>query len=148
MYHSQEDIRDYTGPPDSLMAELELRKHELKHRSRTAADPQGLRSTLLQLDAVAQKQSERRQRPVSMAWDNSNAVYNGSEGDEDVPLGILYPEKPDIPVETRPLDLMEKRQMAYFGFSPCIYPDFYRRRDNPLYQFRGDNAHPRRRNFQ
>lgn len=109
--HSQEDIRDYTGPPDSLMAELELRKHELKHRSRTAADPQGLRSTLLQLDAVAQKQSERRQRPVSMAWDNSNAVYNGSEGDEDVPLGILYPEKPDIPVETRPLDLMEKRQM-------------------------------------
>lgn len=109
--HSQEDIRDYTGPPDSLMAELELRKHELKHRSRTAADPQGLRSTLLQLDAVAQKQSERRQRPVSMAWDHSNAVYDDSEGDEDVPLGILYPEKPDIPVETRPLDLMEKRQM-------------------------------------
>ena len=109
--HIQQDIRDYTGPPDSLMAELELRKHELKHRSRTAADPQGLRSTLLQLDAVAQKQSERRQRPVNMAWDHSNAVYDGNEGDEDVPLGILYPEKPDIPVDTRPLDLMEKRQL-------------------------------------
>ena len=107
--HSQEDIRDYTGPPDTLMAELELRKHELKHRTRTAADPQGLRSTLLQLDAVAQKQSERRQRPVTMAWDYPNAV-NDSEGDEDVPLGVLYPEKPDIPVETRPLDLIEQRQ--------------------------------------
>lgn len=113
--HSEEDIRDYMGAPNTLVAELEVRKHELKHRNRPAADRVGLRSTLLQLDAVAQVQSEhRRQRPVTIAWDHPGA-HNGdhdhNRDDEDVPLGMLFPEKPYIPVEPRPLGLLEKRQL-------------------------------------
>lgn len=113
MVHSEEDIRDYMGPPNTLMAELEVRKHELKDRNRPAADRAGLRSTLLQLDAVAQVQSEhRRQRPATIALDHHDA-HNGGNGhdDEDVPLGMLYPEKPYIPAEPRPLGLLEKKQL-------------------------------------
>lgn len=108
--HTEEDLRDYTGPPNSLMAELEVRKHELKHRTRAAADPAGMRSTLLQLDAVAQKQSEqrRRQRPVTM-WANPS-MQNIDDTEDEVPLGVMFPEKPNIPVDTRPFGLVEKRQ--------------------------------------
>jgi len=113
MDHSEEDIRDYMGPPNTLMAELEVRKHELKDRNRPAADRAGLRSTLLQLDAVAQVQSEhRRQRPATIALDHLNDHNGGNKhDDEDVPLGMLYPEKPYIPAEPRPLGLLEKKQM-------------------------------------
>lgn len=111
--HSEEDIRDYMGAPNTLMAELEVRKHELKHRNRPAADRTGLRSTLLQLDAVAQVQSEhRRQRPATIALDHHDTHNGGNDhDDEDVPLGMLYPEKPYIPVEPRPLGLLEKKQL-------------------------------------
>lgn len=111
--HSEEDIRDYMGAPNTLMAELEVRKHELRHRNRPAADRAGLRSTLLQLDAVAQVQSEhRRQRPATIALDHHNTHNGGIDhDDEDVPLGMLYPEKPYIPAEPRPLGLLEKKQL-------------------------------------
>ncbi|KAF9888022.1 hypothetical protein FE257_009412 [Aspergillus nanangensis] len=102
----------FTGPPTTLLAELELRKHELRQRQRTAATSVGLHSTLLQLDAVAQKQSEhRRQRPVTLAWEDPDAHKNDDEADEDVPLGILYPEKGTAADDTRPLGLMERREM-------------------------------------
>lgn len=108
--HTEEDLRDYSGPPNSLMAELEVRKHELKHRTRAAADTAGMRSTLLQLDAVAQKQSEhrRRQRPVTM-WANPS-MQNIDDTEDEIPLGFMFPEKPNIPGDTRPFGLLETRQ--------------------------------------
>ncbi|KAJ5779526.1 hypothetical protein N7457_007246 [Penicillium paradoxum] len=97
---------DYVGPPNTLIAELELRKHELKHRRRTAVPMpfQGMRSTLLEMDEAAQKQSDkRRQRPVALAWE-------GRDEDEDIPLALLYPEKTSNEDDERPLGLIEKRQ--------------------------------------
>jgi hypothetical protein len=64
-------------------------------------------NTLLELDAMAQMQSEkRRRRPVTLAWDGHNA------DDEEVPLALLYPEKSksNLADEDRPLGLMEQRQ--------------------------------------
>jgi hypothetical protein len=97
---------DYVGPPNTLIAELTLRKHELAHRRRTAVPTpyQGMQTTLLEMDEMAQKQSDkRRQRPVALAWE-------GRDEDEDVPLAMLYPERPNPDAEDRPLGLMEKRQ--------------------------------------
>ncbi|KAJ6089663.1 hypothetical protein N7467_004879 [Penicillium canescens] len=101
-----EEELDYVGPPNTLIAELVLRKHELAHRRRTAVPMpyQGMQTTLLEMDEMAQKQSDkRRQRPVALAWE-------GRDEDEDVPLAMLYPERPNPDDEDRPLGLMEKRQ--------------------------------------
>jgi hypothetical protein len=103
---SEEGELDYVGPPNTLIAELELRKTELKHRRRTAVPVpfHGMRSTLLEMDEIAQKQSDkRRQRPVALAWEERDE-------DEDVPLAMLYPEKVSADDDDRPLGLMEKRQ--------------------------------------
>ncbi|KAJ5138586.1 uncharacterized protein N7515_003434 [Penicillium bovifimosum] len=97
---------DYVGPPNTLIAELELRKIELKHRRRTAVPVpfHGMQSTLLEMDEIAQKQSDkRRQRPVALAWE-------GRDEDEDVPLAMLYPEKVSADDDDRPLGLIEKQQ--------------------------------------
>ncbi|EAW10598.1 uncharacterized protein ACLA_050700 [Aspergillus clavatus NRRL 1] len=103
---------EYTGPPNTLLAELEMRKQELKQRRRTAATSVGMHSTLLQLEAVAQKQSEhRRQRPVTLAWEDPDVHKHEEEDDEDVPLAMLFPEKANAADESRPLGLMEKREM-------------------------------------
>ncbi|KAL2823898.1 hypothetical protein BDW59DRAFT_148173 [Aspergillus cavernicola] len=102
----------YTGPPATLLAELEQRKHDLKQRRRTAANTVGMHSTLLQLEAVAAKQSEhRRQKPVALAWENPDAHPNDEDEDEDVPLGMLFPDKAQATDETRTLGLMERREM-------------------------------------
>ncbi|KAJ5679498.1 hypothetical protein N7462_007742 [Penicillium macrosclerotiorum] len=102
---------DYMGPPNTLLAELELRKQELKQRRRTvlpsAAEAQGLQTTLLEMDAMAQKQSEkRRRRPVTLAWDGRD---NGD--DDDVPLAMLYPEQSNKDDDGRPLGLMARQQL-------------------------------------
>ncbi|KAJ5206080.1 hypothetical protein N7491_003300 [Penicillium cf. griseofulvum] len=102
----EEEELDYVGPPNTLLAELELRKHELKHRRRTAVPVpfHGMRTTLLEMDEMAQKQSDkRRQRPVALAWE-------ARDEDEDVPLAMLYPDKANVENDDRPLGLMEKRQ--------------------------------------
>ncbi|KAL4867005.1 hypothetical protein BDV12DRAFT_172018 [Aspergillus spectabilis] len=107
-----DDEFQFTGPPTTLLAELEQRKHDLKLRSRTAAHAGGMHSTLLQLEAVAAKQSEhRRQKPVALAWENPDAHQNDEGDDDDVPLGMLFPDKGQAADEARPLGLMEKRQM-------------------------------------
>ncbi|KAL2866544.1 uncharacterized protein BJX67DRAFT_130168 [Aspergillus lucknowensis] len=107
----EDDEIQITGPPATLLAELEQRKHDLKHRRRTAANAVGLHSTLLQLEAVAAKQSEhRRQKPVALAWENTDA-HNDEDEDEDVPLGMLYPDGAQAAQEARPVGLMEKREM-------------------------------------
>ncbi|KAA8648665.1 hypothetical protein EYZ11_011122 [Aspergillus tanneri] len=102
----------FNGPPTTLLAELEMRKHELQKRQRTAATSVGMYSTLLQLDAVAQKQSEhRRQRPITLAWESPDVQNREGDDTDDVPLGMLFPEKAHQADEQRPLGLMEKRQM-------------------------------------
>ncbi|KAJ5522113.1 hypothetical protein N7527_006228 [Penicillium freii] len=103
---AEEGVLDYVGPPNTLIAELELRKHELKHRRRTAVPVpfHGMQTTLLEMDERAQKQSDkRRQRPVALAWEERDE-------DEDVPLGMLYPENANAENDDRPLGLLAKRQ--------------------------------------
>ncbi|KAE8355853.1 hypothetical protein BDV28DRAFT_20880 [Aspergillus coremiiformis] len=108
---SNEPEIPFTGPPSTLLAELAMRKHELRQRQRAVPTSVGLHSTLLQLDAVAQKQSEhRRHRPVTLAWENPDGNKQEDEGDDDVPLGMLYPEKATA-TEDRPLGLMERREL-------------------------------------
>lgn len=102
---------DYVGPPNTLLAELQLRKHELKQRTRTAvpttSQAQVMGATLLEMDELAQKQSEkRRRRPVTLAWDGHN-----NADDEDVPLAMLYPDKTNVDDENKPVGLMAKREM-------------------------------------
>ncbi|KAJ5972139.1 uncharacterized protein N7479_002057 [Penicillium vulpinum] len=103
---SEDEELDYVGPPNTLIAELELRKHELKHRRRTAVPMpyRGMQTTLLEMDARAQKQSDkRRQRRVALAWE-------GRDEDDDVPLAMLYPDQNNNEDDDRPLGLMALRQ--------------------------------------
>ncbi|RMJ21924.1 hypothetical protein PHISP_07208 [Aspergillus sp. HF37] len=103
---------DYVGPPNTLLAELQVRKQELKRRRRIAANPVGLHSTLLELDAVAQKQSEhRRQKRITLAWESPDVKQPDDEDNEDVPLAVLYPDKANLPQDARPIGLIEKREM-------------------------------------
>lgn len=103
----------FVGQPATLLAELEKRKHDLKQRRRTAANVVGMQSTLLELDAVAAKQSEhRRQKRIALAWEHPEAAHHNDEDeDEDVPLGMLFPDKSHTADEARPLGLMEKREV-------------------------------------
>jgi len=83
---------DPNALPTTLLAELESRKAQLRSRSRTAASafPTGMRSTLLELDAVAQIQKKARaQKRTNLAWENPDDIRT-EEPDEDIPLGLLY----------------------------------------------------------
>ncbi|KAA8903102.1 hypothetical protein FN846DRAFT_954541 [Sphaerosporella brunnea] len=104
--------------PTTLLAELESRKQQQKSRNRTAASafPSGIRSTLLELDAVAQVQAQsRRQKRTTLAWEDPDDANND---DEDVPLGLLYqggtaarPGRPGGKDEDVPLGLLMQKQM-------------------------------------
>ena len=117
-----EEVEEYTGAPTTLLAELQLRKLQQKQRGRTAATafPNGMQSTLLQLDAVAQVQKQSRsQKHTTLAWEDPGAYQNGADNqdDEDVPLGVLFPgHKTDVNRsrlldEDRPLGLIARRDM-------------------------------------
>ncbi|KAG0635861.1 hypothetical protein HOY80DRAFT_412577 [Tuber brumale] len=105
------------GLPTTLLAELESRKAQQRLRNRTAASafPGGIRSTLLQLDAVAQVQKEARSRKKThLAWEDPGDVDEDDDQDADVPLGLLYAVAPGA--QTRrddevPLGLLMKKQM-------------------------------------
>ena len=111
--------------PATLLAELQVRKAQLKSRNRTAATayPQGMHSTLLQMDAVEEINTrKRRQQRVALAWeDPALREQEADKGDEDddVPLGVLYPSKNGLINQKlgdtrdwdRPLGLMEKREL-------------------------------------
>ncbi|MCJ1376552.1 hypothetical protein MMC20_007795 [Loxospora ochrophaea] len=113
----------YQGPPTTLLAELQLRKQEQKQRNRTAATafPNGMHSTLLELDAVAQVQERRRKKKhIKLAWEPPDDSNSGAEqaDDEDVPLGVLYPRgKLSANINSgrfddeRPLGLIAQRAM-------------------------------------
>lgn len=106
-----EEDEQYVGAPTTLLAELQLRKQEQKQRNRTAATafPNGMHSTLLELDSVAQRQRDKRnQRHVRLAWEDPAAAERQEPDDEDIPLAVLFPEKNTLLDENRPLGLMEK----------------------------------------
>lgn len=109
--HSQQAL------PTTLLAELESRKAQQRLRSRTAASafPRGIRSTLLQLDAVAQvQQQHRRNKKTHLAWEEPDDGPDEEERDDDVPLGLLFA----VPAGTQkrrdeevPLGLLMKKEM-------------------------------------
>jgi hypothetical protein len=117
------------GPPTTLLAELQMRKQQQRTRNRTAATafPNGMHATLLELDAVAQIEKERRKgQRVALAWEDpalKEAQDAAEQDDEDVPLGMLFPAKNGLAAKAgqtgrvgqtdwdRPLGLMEKREI-------------------------------------
>lgn len=119
----QEEVNNFNGQPTTLLAELQLRKQQQKQRNRQAATafPNGMHSTLLQLDAVAQVQKDsRRQKHTMLAWEDPDAHLPGieNENDEDVPLGVLFPGHKTIGTarsrnidEDRPLGLIARRDL-------------------------------------
>ncbi|KAI3392618.1 hypothetical protein diail_5460 [Diaporthe ilicicola] len=119
-----EEEQVYTGPPTTLLAELQLRKQQHKNRTRNPLNnASGLHSTLLELDAVAQVEARARKgKRVNLAWAAGPDEPEESD-DEDVPLGLLAAKKQMGPNATerdlavaaqeisRPLGLMEKRDL-------------------------------------
>lgn len=118
----------YEGPPTTLLAELQLRKQQNKLRTRPAinAHPNGMHSTLLELDAVREiERKARHGKRVNLAWENpdANPDHNQDLEDDDVPLGMLAVAKAagaknsniDISLVVsemnRPLGLMERREI-------------------------------------
>ncbi|OAA56163.1 hypothetical protein SPI_07774 [Niveomyces insectorum RCEF 264] len=113
----------YQGPPTTLLAELQLRKQQQKLRTRpiNKAFPNGMHSTLLELDAVAEvERKARKDKRVNLAWEDPAMIQQDDEGDDDdVPLGMLYAAKAaghnDISAVVaeinRPLGLMEKKAL-------------------------------------
>lgn len=111
------------GQPTTLLAELLLRQKQQKQRNRQAATafPNGMHSTLLEMDAVAQVQKRTREKKhVQLAWEDPHGGYGGleDEDDEDVPLGMLYPTQKLKPNprfgrtdEDKPLGLIARRQL-------------------------------------
>ncbi|KAG8626784.1 hypothetical protein KVT40_005729 [Elsinoe batatas] len=117
-----EELDPVYAQPTTLLAELQLRKAQQKTRNRTAATafPNGMHSTLLQLDAVAQIEAKKRKNhKVALAWEDPSVhAKQNEEVDEDIPLAVLYPTKnglrPKRPGESdwdRPIGLLEKRQL-------------------------------------
>jgi len=106
----------FLGAPTTLLAELQMRKAQQKLRNTSASNvaPGGMHSTLLELDAVRQlQQKARKQKHVALAWEDHEAVDKANFDDEDVPLGVLFPEKGrQTHVNlNRPMGLMEKKEL-------------------------------------
>ena len=111
----EEEQEIYQGAPTTLLAELQLRKQQAKMRTRPVASayPNGIRSSLLELDAVAQvEQKSRRHKRIQLAWEDPlDQDLEDTSDDEDVPLAMLYAKKSQIQEPNRPMGLMERRDM-------------------------------------
>ncbi|TLS29729.1 hypothetical protein PpBr36_00597 [Pyricularia pennisetigena] len=112
----------YHGPPTTLLAELQLRKHQQKMRTRpiNKAHPNGLHTTLLELDAVAEvERKNRRGKRVNLAWEDPSLANADLSDDEDIPLAMLQAMRGNptgdiaavVADVNRPLGLMERREM-------------------------------------
>ncbi|KAI1262324.1 hypothetical protein F5Y18DRAFT_156062 [Xylariaceae sp. FL1019] len=112
----------YNGPPTTLLAELQMRKQQQKLRTRPPATafPNGMHSTLLEMDTVAEiERRARKGKRINLAWEDPNSKQaGGDDDDEDVPLGLLAANKGqkgsliDAMAEVnRPIGLMERRDM-------------------------------------
>ncbi|KAB5585255.1 hypothetical protein GE09DRAFT_1166164 [Coniochaeta sp. 2T2.1] len=130
---SEEDLEAlYQGRPTTLLAELQIRKQRNKLRTRPVHKvyPNGLHSTLLELDTVAEvERSMRKGKKVNLAWEDpsANPDLMEEEDDEEVPLAMLAAaraaaaakgvNKSTLDVSTimdevnRPLGLMERREL-------------------------------------
>ncbi|KAI1762777.1 hypothetical protein GGR53DRAFT_468021 [Hypoxylon sp. FL1150] len=118
---SEEEELLYDGPPTTLLAELQIRKQQQKLRTRpvAAAFPNGLHSTLLEMDTVAQiERNTRRGKKINLAWEDPNMDPTNDSEDEDTPLGLLMASRGQgnnmtaaIAEINRPLGLMERRDM-------------------------------------
>lgn len=111
--------------PSTLLAELQVRKAKQKSRNRTAANsfPNGMHSTLLQLDAVEEISRTRRKREkIRLAWEDPQQAGlkdHDDDQDDNVPLGVLYPSKTGLINQIkgdgrdwqRPLGLMARREL-------------------------------------
>lgn len=114
--HESQHRPGFSAAPTTLLAELQMRKAQQRMRNRTAADafPNGMHSTLLELDTVTQlQQKARKQKHIKLAWEDKETVDKENYDDDDVPLGLLFPEKEkQTPVNhNRPLGLMEKKEL-------------------------------------
>lgn len=124
----QEDVEDGETlfvQPSTLLAELQVRKAQQKSRNKTAAVafPNGMHSTLLQLDAVEEINKRKRQNQrIALAWEDPHQRALDADvdkDDEDVPLGMLFPAKDGKTTRKlddgrdwdRPLGLMERREL-------------------------------------
>ncbi|KAI1452913.1 hypothetical protein F4805DRAFT_402694 [Annulohypoxylon moriforme] len=111
----------YNGPPTTLLAELQIRKQQQKLRTRPVATayPNGMHSTLLEMDTVAQiERNARKGKKVNLAWEDPSMGPADDSDDEDTPLGLLVAAKGQgndmvaaIAEINRPLGLMERRDM-------------------------------------
>ena len=84
----------FFGAPTTLLAELQMRKAQQKTRNLTAATafPNGMHSTLLELDAVAEVEKQKRlKKKVNLAWEAQAPQDEDASSDDDVPLGMLFP---------------------------------------------------------
>ncbi|KAK8862260.1 hypothetical protein PGQ11_008495 [Apiospora arundinis] len=109
----------YNGPPTTLLAELQMRKHQQKLRTRPIAQayPNGMHSTLLELDTVAETERKNRKgKKINLAWETPDDGADDDD-DEDLPLGLVMAKKNGIhdaqaviAEMNRPLGLMERRE--------------------------------------
>lgn len=111
-----EPPQGFSAAPTTLLAELQMRKEQQKLRNRTAADafPNGMHSTLLELDAVTQlQQKARKTKHVTLAWEDHDEASKQNFADDDVPLGVLFPEKDRANHFNihKPVGLLERREM-------------------------------------
>ncbi|KAH7040073.1 uncharacterized protein B0I36DRAFT_309866 [Microdochium trichocladiopsis] len=115
-----EGEEEYHGPPTTLLAELQIRKQQQKLRTRVAAQayPNGMHSTLLEMDAVAEvERKARKGKKINLAWEAPRAGDDSDSDDEDLPLGLLLATKSQgnlaaaVAELNRPMGLMEKREM-------------------------------------
>ena len=91
----------FVAAPTTLLAEIEMRKTQQKARNLPAADvlsatdnheSHGTYTTLLERDAITRLQMKsRKQKHVTLAWQDENEAERINHGDDDVPLGVLYP---------------------------------------------------------
>ncbi|KAH7135917.1 hypothetical protein B0J11DRAFT_519531 [Dendryphion nanum] len=122
----EEEESQYFGPPTTLLAELQMRKQQQKSRNLTAATafPNGMHSTLLELDAVAEiEKKKRRNQKVNLAWEAAPPVApENDDSEDDVPLGLLFPGREGLANKRagnlqpasdwdRPLGLIAQREL-------------------------------------
>lgn len=106
----QFENEEITGPPTTLLAELQFRKQQAKQRVQSAVTkyPNGMHSTLLELDTVAEMEKRARgHRPFVPPRPGAQ----DDDEDEDVPLGVLYPGQTVSQPRQRPKGLLFKREL-------------------------------------
>ncbi|KAF3073984.1 hypothetical protein CFAM422_003505 [Trichoderma lentiforme] len=106
------------GMPTTLLGEIHLRKQQQKQRILNQGNvaPQGMRATLLEMDAVAEMQRKQRlKQRVNLAWEEQNvAAEQNISDDEDTPLAVIaamHQGAKNMADVDRPIGLMEMRQL-------------------------------------